>query len=118
MDRYGNTSAASIPLALDEAVRERAGAGRTAGDVGSVVGAGLTWASALIWLVSGRERSGVRMLRRLTRRRCQLFSVDFEACVSTILTRLWRLQKLGFFSPDEGRSPSEWGEGCTTRLRR
>ncbi len=47
MDRYGNTSAASIPIALDEAVRE----GRIRD--GSVVmlgafGAGLTWASALI----------------------------------------------------------------------
>ncbi|MGH7168261.1 MAG: beta-ketoacyl-ACP synthase III [Nitrospiraceae bacterium] len=47
MDRYGNTSAASIPLALDEAVRE----GRV--KAGSLVmieafGSGLTWASALI----------------------------------------------------------------------
>ena len=47
LDRYGNTSAASIPIALDEAVRE----GRITD--GSVVmlgafGAGLTWASALI----------------------------------------------------------------------
>lgn len=47
MDRYGNTSAASIPLALDEAVRE----GRL--KEGSLVmieafGSGLTWASAMI----------------------------------------------------------------------
>jgi 3-oxoacyl-[acyl-carrier-protein] synthase-3 len=47
MDRYGNTSAASIPIALDEAVRD----GRVKD--GSVImlgafGAGLTWASALI----------------------------------------------------------------------
>jgi len=47
MDRYGNTSAASIPLALDEAVR----AARVRD--GSLVmiaafGSGLTWASALI----------------------------------------------------------------------
>jgi 3-oxoacyl-[acyl-carrier-protein] synthase III len=47
LDRYGNTSAASIPIALDEAVR----AGRI--KEGSLVmlgafGAGLTWASALI----------------------------------------------------------------------
>ena len=47
MDRYGNTSAASIPLALDEAVRE----GRVKD--GSLVmieafGSGLTWASAVI----------------------------------------------------------------------
>ncbi len=47
VDRYGNTSAASIPIALDEAVRE----GRIKD--GSLVmlgafGAGLTWASAMI----------------------------------------------------------------------
>lgn len=47
MDQYGNTSAASIPIALDEAVR----AGRIR--PGQLVmlgafGAGLTWASALI----------------------------------------------------------------------
>lgn len=47
MDRYGNTSAASIPLALDEAVR----GGRV--KAGNLVmleafGAGLTWASAVI----------------------------------------------------------------------
>ncbi|MDH4155535.1 MAG: ketoacyl-ACP synthase III [Nitrospira sp.] len=47
VDRYGNTSAASIPIALDEAVR----VGRV--KAGSLVmlgafGAGLTWASAVI----------------------------------------------------------------------
>jgi 3-oxoacyl-[acyl-carrier-protein] synthase-3 len=47
LERYGNTSAASIPIALDEAVH----AGRIRD--GSLVmlgafGAGLTWASALI----------------------------------------------------------------------
>ena len=47
VERYGNTSAASIPIALDEAVRE----GRIKD--GSLVmlgafGAGLTWASAII----------------------------------------------------------------------
>ena len=47
MDRYGNTSAASIPIALDEAVKD----GRVKD--GSLImlgafGAGLTWASALI----------------------------------------------------------------------
>jgi 3-oxoacyl-[acyl-carrier-protein] synthase-3 len=47
LEQYGNTSAASIPIALDEAVRQ----GRV--KEGSLVmlgafGAGLTWASALI----------------------------------------------------------------------
>lgn len=47
IDRYGNTSAASIPIALDEAVR----AGKlVSGDVTVLVafGAGLTWANAVI----------------------------------------------------------------------
>jgi 3-oxoacyl-[acyl-carrier-protein] synthase-3 len=47
VDRYGNTSAASIPLALDEATR----AGRLkAGDVALCVsfGAGLSWAAAVL----------------------------------------------------------------------
>ena len=47
IDRYGNTSAASIPIALDEAVR----AGKIAkGDVVIFVafGAGLTWANAVV----------------------------------------------------------------------
>lgn len=47
LDRYGNTSAASIPLALDEAVR----AGRLKrGDIVVTVGfgAGLTWAANVI----------------------------------------------------------------------
>ena len=49
IDRYGNTSAASIPIALDEAVR----AGNLAeGDLVLFlgVGAGLTWGSALLRL--------------------------------------------------------------------
>jgi 3-oxoacyl-[acyl-carrier-protein] synthase-3 len=47
LDRYGNTSAASVPIALDEAFR----AGRIqSGDLVLLVafGAGLTWASTLI----------------------------------------------------------------------
>jgi 3-oxoacyl-[acyl-carrier-protein] synthase-3 len=47
IDKYGNTSAASIPIALDEAVR--AGKLQT-GDIAVLVafGAGLTWANAVI----------------------------------------------------------------------
>ncbi len=47
VDRYGNTSAASIPIALDEAVRS----GRVrAGDVVlmAAFGAGLTWAASVV----------------------------------------------------------------------
>jgi 3-oxoacyl-[acyl-carrier-protein] synthase-3 len=47
IDRYGNTAAASIPLALDEAVREeRMVKGKLA--VMVAFGAGLTWASAVL----------------------------------------------------------------------
>ncbi len=47
IDRYGNTSAASIPIALDEAVR---GGKLVAGDAVIMVGigGGLTWANAVI----------------------------------------------------------------------
>ena len=49
LDKYGNTSAASVPIALDEAVR----AGRCKpGDTLLLVafGGGLTWSSALVTL--------------------------------------------------------------------
>jgi 3-oxoacyl-[acyl-carrier-protein] synthase-3 len=54
IDRYGNTSAASIPLVLDEAV---AGGRLEAGSVVlmTAVGAGLTWGAALVgWAGGGR----------------------------------------------------------------
>ncbi len=45
--KYGNTSAASVPIALDEAVRSgRIGPGSTVGLV--VFGGGFTWASAVV----------------------------------------------------------------------
>ncbi|MDH5562752.1 MAG: ketoacyl-ACP synthase III [Nitrospirota bacterium] len=47
LDRFGNTSAASIPLALDEAVRSsRIQSGQLV--LLAAFGAGLTWASALV----------------------------------------------------------------------
>ncbi len=49
LDRYGNTSAASVPIALDEAVRSgRCGPGDTILLV--AFGGGLTWSSAIITL--------------------------------------------------------------------
>jgi 3-oxoacyl-[acyl-carrier-protein] synthase-3 len=47
LDRYGNTSAASIPIALDEAVR---GDSVHTGDIVlfESFGGGLTWASAVV----------------------------------------------------------------------
>ena len=49
VDHHGNTSAASVPLALDEAVRsKKVGAGETALLEG--VGGGFTWGAALVTL--------------------------------------------------------------------
>jgi 3-oxoacyl-[acyl-carrier-protein] synthase-3 len=49
LDKYGNTSAASVPLALDEAVRTgRAKPGETV--LLAAFGGGLTWSSALLTL--------------------------------------------------------------------
>ncbi len=49
IEKYGNTSSASIPLALDEAIREgRVGAGSLV--LYTVFGGGFTWASGLIRL--------------------------------------------------------------------
>jgi 3-oxoacyl-[acyl-carrier-protein] synthase-3 len=47
LDRFGNTSSASIPIALDEAVRDgRITPGKTILACG--LGAGLTWGAALV----------------------------------------------------------------------
>src|SRR2546430_9371927 len=53
LDRYGNTSAASIPLALDEAVRDgRVQPGMTL--LLTAFGTGVTWASAVLtWQGNG-----------------------------------------------------------------
>jgi 3-oxoacyl-[acyl-carrier-protein] synthase-3 len=55
VDRYGNTSAASIPIALDEAYRD----GKLKkGDIIVIVGfgAGLTWAAGVIkWSKGGNN---------------------------------------------------------------
>jgi len=47
LERYGNTSAASIPLALNEAVQKKA---LSDGDLCLLVafGAGLTWSSTIV----------------------------------------------------------------------
>jgi 3-oxoacyl-[acyl-carrier-protein] synthase-3 len=47
IDRYGNTSSASIPIALDEALRDgRIQPGQTV--LMCALGAGVSWASALV----------------------------------------------------------------------
>jgi len=76
LERYGNTSAASIPLALCEAVREgRIAAGDNIVLVG--FGGGLTWAAAVVkWMVGepavdrrkeGRRRAGYALVKVRTR---------------------------------------------------
>ena len=56
IDRYGNTSSASIPLALDEA-RHLGSLESGALVLVTAVGAGLSWGSALFrWIESGSER--------------------------------------------------------------
>ena len=57
VDKYGNTSAASIPIALDEAVQSgRVKNGDTIVLVG--FGAGLTWASCVIKWGKGDKTIG------------------------------------------------------------
>src|SRR5256884_5574502 len=57
VDRYGNTSAASIPLALDEAVRDgRVQPGMTL--LLTAFGTGITWASAVLTWREERGRTG------------------------------------------------------------
>ena len=54
VDRYGNTSSGSIPLALAEARRRRARSGRATLVLMTGMGAGLTWGSALMeWTHDG-----------------------------------------------------------------
>ena len=79
LDRYGNTSAASIPIALCEAVEQgRLLPGQRAVLVG--FGAGLTWGAALLewaerpvvkrdwrWLIAALRRWWAAVLRRLRR---------------------------------------------------
>ena len=79
LDRYGNTSAASIPIALCEAIEQgRLLPGQRAVLVG--FGAGLTWGAALLewagkpavkkdrrWLIAALRRWWAAVLRRLRR---------------------------------------------------
>ena len=53
VERYGNTSSGSIPLALADASQRRASAGRSA-RVDDRDGRGLTWGSALIEWTNGK----------------------------------------------------------------
>ena len=48
LDKYGNTSAASVAIALDEAVTQRAHSTRGISILLVVFGAGLTWGAAVI----------------------------------------------------------------------
>lgn len=84
IDRYGNTSSASIPIALCEAVQQ----GRLKpGDRAVMVafGAGLTWAAAVIQWGVPRARPRPLWLERLAR-----VTLYVPAQLHSRLMRLWR----------------------------
>lgn len=84
IDRYGNTSSASIPIALCEAVQQ----GRLKpGDRAVMVafGAGLTWAAAVIQWGVPRARPRPLWLERLAR-----ITLYVPAQLHSRLMRLWR----------------------------
>lgn len=90
LDRYGNTSAASIPIALADALKERR---INAGDYIAMIGfgGGLTWAVAIVqWsLAQPGERTVNRMQER--RRRFSYSLVNFRVRLRQLGTRLRRL---------------------------
>lgn len=101
LDRYGNTSAASIPIAVCEAVRD----GRLRPDDNVVLvgfGAGLTWGAGLIqWdATPPAEPTGIARFRR------QL-SYSFAGLRSTARRGLRRVEGLlfGSQSPEGGQQP-------------
>ena len=101
LDRYGNTSAASIPIAVCEAVRD----GRLRPDDNVVLvgfGAGLTWGAGLIhWdATPPAEPTGIDRFRR------QL-SYSFAGLRSTARRGLRRVEGLlfGSQSPEGGQQP-------------
>ncbi len=84
IDRYGNTSSASIPIALCEAVQQ----GRLKpGDrmVMVAFGAGLTWAAALVQWGAPTARPRPLWLERLAR-----ITLYVPAQIHSRLMRLWR----------------------------
>ena len=91
LDRYGNTSSASVPIALCEAVEE----GRVKpGDllVAVAFGAGLTWGAAAIrWMAPPAPERPWR-----ERRRSALYLL---ARVRSALRRLWRRVETWLFRP-------------------
>lgn len=84
IDRYGNTSAASIPIALCEAVQQRR---LNPGDRAVMVafGAGLTWAAAVVEWGAPRARPRPLWLERLAR-----ITLYLPAQLHSRLMRLWR----------------------------
>ncbi|NDJ79091.1 MAG: ketoacyl-ACP synthase III [Chloroflexi bacterium] len=83
LDRYGNTSAASIPIALTEAIEEgRLQASDLLGLVG--FGGGLSWGAAIIEWSAGPRRTGYSV--RAIRRQEQYIQAD----VRRVALRHWR----------------------------
>lgn len=97
LDRYGNTSAASVPLALVEAIEE----GRLKeGDKVAMIafGAGLTWASAVVQMGSG-EISAAHSLfsagraRYLARRTSDLVVNSAQSALLPLYTFIYQRRK-------------------------
>ncbi|MDW8065035.1 MAG: beta-ketoacyl-ACP synthase III [Anaerolineae bacterium] len=84
IDRYGNTSAASIPIALCEAVQQRR---LNPGDRAVMVafGAGLTWAAAVVQWGAPQARLRPPWLERLKR-----ITLYLPAQLHSRLMRFWR----------------------------
>lgn len=96
LDRYGNTSAASIPIALCEAIEQgRIKAGQNIVFVG--FGGGLTWASSVIrW---GMGEPSVDHIRE-RRRQAGYFLVRWRTRVRHLRNRLNRIFRFFFGSED------------------
>ena len=113
MDRYGNTSAASIPIALDEAVRDgRVKDGQLVMFEHSArahLGLGI---GALVATTGWVERQA----RRVPASPVQLFPLTLSM-VSTIPYAAGQLQESDFCFPGQGRSRWAWDADSMTRSR-
>jgi 3-oxoacyl-[acyl-carrier-protein] synthase-3 len=98
IDRYGNTSAASVPLAMVEAIEE----GRLKdGDLVAMCafGAGLTWATVVMQMGAGSVSVAVDSLfsvaraRFLARRASDVVLDTAQAALLPLYTRIYELRK-------------------------
>jgi len=109
LERYGNTSAASIPIALVEALEE----GRVNdGDYIVLIGfgGGLTWASSVIrWVIPHPEGRVVNRYRE-QRRRAGYALVSLRTRWKRWLKALQRLNPFARFRPEDFDDPDEFDD--------